>query len=128
MQITGIEVVQANITGIFERRKAAMSALCLFYAAKVEAELHRRQSGNKYWTNRTHQALDRSFGNAFSESGGTIVGFFLAHGVQYGAYLEFARNGQNAAIWKVMKDFVKPFLADVAKIYGLQPEALRVVE
>jgi len=126
MQITGIEVVQANIGTIFERRKAALDALCLFYAAKVEAELYKRQAGNKYWTNRTHQALDQAFGRAFSESGGTIVGFLLAHGKTYGVYLEFARSGQNAAIWKVVNDFVKPFLADVAKIYGLQPESIKI--
>lgn len=123
MSVIGIEVVQENIRQIFQRRIAALEALCLYYAARAQAELYKRQSANKYWTNRTYQALDRAFGRAFKEDG-SVYGFFLAHGVQYGVYLEFARSGQNAALWPVVKDLVNPFLSDVAKIFGVQASSL----
>lgn len=118
MSIIGVEVVQERIRLAFERRLVALEALCVYYAAVAMQEMYRQQSGNKYWTNRTYQALDRAFSAAFKETGG-IYGFFLAHGVQYGVYLEFARSGQNAALWPVMKDLVKPFMEDVNKIFGV---------
>lgn len=114
--IIGIEIVQANILGIFKRRGAALYALCLYWAAKALQDFQERQAREEFWTNQTSQAMDRVRSKAFKE--GQVVGFLLEHGVYYGVYLEFAKAGKNAALWPVMKGIYKPFMEDVKELYG----------
>lgn len=111
------ERVQQNIKMIFERRRAALYALSLFYAAKAENYFKKEQAGGRYWSNQTNQARDRVFSGAF-QIGETVTGWYLAHGVQYGIYLELANDRQNAALWPVILKFQADFYRDVKKLYG----------
>jgi len=117
MSIIGIEIVNQNIRDIFKRREATLYALCLFYAAKCVEDFNKLPfTSENPWNNQTYQAKDRVFGDAFRET--EVVGFFMAHGVEYGPYLEFKDDGKNAAIWPVVRDHVQPFLKDLKELYG----------
>ena len=48
------------------------------------------ESSGLGWDNETKQALQRLFSDSFMED--DSVGFFLAHGVEYGVYLELAND------------------------------------
>jgi hypothetical protein len=116
MSIVGVDLVIGNLFGIFERKKAALYALCLYYAAKVLEIFNRRQAADEFWQNRTYQAKDRVHSDAFQET--DVVGFFIAHGVHYGKYLEFAKDGRNAALWPVVKGVIPDFMRDLKELYG----------
>ncbi len=104
-----------NIGRLLERRKAAVYAICLRYAAKALNYFRRQQSGEAYWKNQTHQAKDRMFSGGFKES--DIYGWFMAHGVEYGIELELGNNGRNEAIKPVIDHFKADFFADIGKLY-----------
>ena len=123
--------VKKNIVSEFEIKKAKYYALSLFYAGKAinrfrsfqpdrqggkDAEGHDAigKDARGYWTNRTVQARNRMFSNAFIEA--ETVGWFLSHGVEYGIYLELANNRQNEAIRPIVRDLSVLFYEDVRKI------------
>lgn len=103
--------------GLFIRRRAALYALSLNYAAMALQYFMREQERNRFWDNQTFQAKDRVFANAF-EQGDTVVGWFIAHGVDYGVYLELANDGVHAALRPVIQRFAGRFFRDVRRIYG----------
>ncbi len=45
------------------------------------------------------------------------MGWFMAHGVEYGIDLELGNNGRNEAIKPVIDHFKADFFADIRKIY-----------
>ena len=114
--IIGVDLVIVNLFGIFERKEAALYALCLYWAARVLEDFKRRQASEEFWVNQTYQAKDRVFSDAFREA--DVVGFFIAHGVYYGKYLEFAKDGKNAALWPVVRGVIPDFMRDLRELYG----------
>lgn len=112
----GAELVKNNIKKIYEKRKAAIYALCLYYAGLAINYFRRQQSNGAYWSNQTSQAKDLMFSDAFIE--GNIIGWFMAHGVEYGPYLELANDGKNQAIKPIMQRFAGRFLKDVKELYS----------
>lgn len=116
MSSVNVDIVVGNIFGIFERKKVALYALCLYWAAKSLEEFNRRQSAEEFWVNQTYQAKDRVHSDAFKEV--DVVGFFIAHGVHYGKYLEFAKSGRNAALWPVVKSVLPFFMEDLKELFG----------
>lgn len=46
------------------------------------------------------------------------MGWFAAHGVDYGLYLELANDKRNAALLPTIKRFAGRYLGDVKRIYG----------
>jgi hypothetical protein len=116
----GIEVVNTssvvkNITSIYDRRKAAIYALALRYAAMAINEFRDRQGTGEFWTNQTTTALKTMFTKAFID--GDAVGFLMAHAVEYGPYLELANNGQNQSIIHIMGKYAPMFIDAVKKLY-----------
>ena len=124
--------VKAWLKEMYGKRAIAASALCAKYAKQAERNLKEKQGLGQeqgyYWTNRTSLAIERIRGYWFLDgniSGVTLnggeragsVGFGLAHTVDYGKWLELARNGQTAAMEKTVTPLVEPFLADLRKIY-----------
>lgn len=112
--------VADKIENIYERRKAAVYSLALRYATLAINDFRKKQAGNNYWENRSTQAMKRMFTKGFI-SGGTnsdVVGFLMAHGVEYGPYLELANNGLNEAIRPTMNKWAKLFIAAVRRLYG----------
>jgi hypothetical protein len=73
------------------------------------------ETAGQFWTNRTGQAAARVFSNA--EITSEFVSWFMAHGVQYGVYLELANNRKHEALRPVIQRFASRFFNDVKKIY-----------
>src|SRR5512139_1061336 len=105
-----VSEVKQNIAGIFERRKAAVYALSLKWAAIALNYFRSVQpaspnSSGQFWHNRTAQASARMFTDAFQEGSADelIIGWFMAHGVIYGVYLELANNRAHEAIRPIIE-------------------------
>lgn len=107
--------VAQKIGLIYERRRAALYALCLRYAGAAINKFRADQRSGRFWSNRSGAARDLMFTDAFIE--GDVIGWFMAHAVEYGPYLELANNGKNQAIRPIMAEFLKPFLNDVQKLF-----------
>lgn len=119
-ELENLRGVQANIHRIFQRKQAALFALCRYYHAKALQDLQSRQgfgigTPGGFWTNQTGQAIARAFGKAFQEAG--EIGWLLAHGVDYGVYLELANDRRFEALRPIVAALVEPFLADVKRLY-----------
>ena len=125
--------VTAWIKELYGKRAIAAAALCTKYAKSAERDLKSKQAIGQgqgyYWTNQTSMAIDRVRGYWFLDgriNGVTLhggeragsVGWGLAHTMEYGKWLEFARNGQNAALELVVSAHVESFLSDLRKIYA----------
>lgn len=91
-----LKTIGAATEAIFQRKIAALYAESKRLSAEAVDEMQQKQEGNQFWNNQTRQALLRLFGDAFLDK--DAVGFFLAHGVEYGVYLELANNRQNAIL------------------------------
>ena len=118
MQDSGTAKVKLTIEEIYARKKIAAYALCLHYSALALQYFRKRQSGRGlYWTNRTHLAADTVFSGAFKEEG-EIVGWFMAHALQYGVYLEKANNEKHAALAPTINHFYAPFMKDLRSLYA----------
>jgi len=125
--------VKAWIKEMYGNRAIAAAALCAKYAKHAEENLKSKQAVGQgqgyYWTNQTSMAIDRVKGYWFLDgkiSGVTLyagersgsVGWGLAHTMEYGKWLELARNGQNAALEPNVRAMVAWFLDDLRKIYA----------
>ena len=100
---------------IYERRKTALYALSLEYAARALNDFRRRQAQEEFWRNQTFTAMNLVFADAFAT--GNIIGWFMAHGVEYGVYLELANDGKNQALRPVVIGQAKQFFADAESLY-----------
>ncbi|NIU83399.1 MAG: hypothetical protein GWN64_07950 [Candidatus Thorarchaeota archaeon] len=118
VQITGTQEsvarVSQNIVAIYQRKEAALFALALSYKIKMLNTFRTKQSENFYWTNRTQQAFQRVFSEAVKDGGDIVV--FLAHGVDYGVYLEMANDRKHAALKPIVTSLGALFLQDARRI------------
>lgn len=110
--------VVRNLYEIYDRKTAAIYALCEEYAARALADFRSNQDANYFWTNRTHTAAREMFAEAFREVGDQAVGWFLAHGAEYGVYLELANDRKYAAIWPTVLKFESLFRKDLSELWG----------
>jgi len=72
-------------------------------------------SFGNFWDNQTAQAAAGVFSNAFKDE--RSVGWFLAHGVFYGVYLELANDRKHEALRPIVQQYAGKFLEDIKKIY-----------
>jgi hypothetical protein len=112
---SGIKDVKRNISAIYQRKINATLALCDEYGAMALNRLLQKQSNNEFWNNQTYTAIDTVFYGTLSEK--DFVGFFLAHAVEYGVYLELANNRQNAALLPTVVAFYARFEKDLKEIW-----------
>lgn len=110
-----IEKVSENIGQIVERRKIQSFALAASFAVKILNRFRANQSNEKYWENRTQQAFQRVFSGVINDSDG--IGFFIAHGVDYGIYLELANFRKHAALRPLAEIHALLFRAQLRKIW-----------
>ena len=110
MSLLGLSAVKTNIAAIYKERKAKLYALALSYAGQA---INKARS-EKEWTDRTSQAKDRMFAEAFID--GSDIGFFLSHGVDYGLYLELANDRRYEIIRPVIEELAPKFYEDAQKI------------
>jgi len=124
--------VSANLDAIFERKRAAVLALCLAYAGQILAEFRVQQlvgpgggswidryngrGAGRYWNNQTESAAKTVFADAFID--GEDIGFFIAHMMDYGVYLELANDRRHEALRPLIEQFFPAFKRDLAALYA----------
>jgi hypothetical protein len=117
MDTTGLK---KNIRSIYERKELALYALALNFAAMAINYFRQLQPSTPgaqgaYWHNRTGQAAARVFSNA--ELTRQFISWFMAHGVQYGDYLELANNRRHEALKPIIERYVGRYLQDAQRIF-----------
>lgn len=115
-----VKKVKRNISNVFLRRRAIVYAISLDFAARALQEFQKRQPSGTgvegdFWTNQSNQARDRVFADAFIE--GEVIGWFLAHAVEYGVYLELANDRQNEALRPIVLRFSTRFYRAVTDVF-----------
>lgn len=110
-----VNPVVKRVTTIYERRAAAVYATSLEYAAIALRYFRQVQDTGGFWENRTSEALNRMFSDAFKDK--NEIGWLMAHGVDYGVYLELANDRRNEAIRPIIQRFSGRFFKAVEKIY-----------
>lgn len=123
--------VGGNIIAIFDRRRSAAIALCNYYAGLILAEFRKRQPPDApstfiakyngvgtgdYWNNRTTAAARSVFADAIIDD--EEIGFFIAHMLEYGVYLELANDRKHEALRPLIDEFFVPFKKDLEELYG----------
>lgn len=116
MEVEGVEKVKAFIADEIKRRKIASIALCRYYAARALENFRVIQNVDGFWTNRTESALAEVFSGAINEDG--EIGFFLAHAVDYGVYLELANDRKHEALRPIIMDLYPEFEKDLKEIWA----------
>lgn len=112
---SGIKDVKRNIEKIYQRKINATLALCDEYGALALKRFQDKQNNNEFWNNQTYTAKNTVFYGTLNEK--DFVGFFLAHAVEYGVYLELANNRQNAALRPTVIAFYSRFEKDLKEIW-----------
>lgn len=123
--------ISRNLGAIYARKRAAVLALCLEYAALILKEFRVQQlvgpgggswidryngrGAGRYWNNQTESAARLVFSDAFIDD--DDLGFFIAHMVEYGVYLEIANDRRHEALRPLIEKFYPLFLRDVRAIY-----------
>jgi hypothetical protein len=121
LAVKGIPQVINNIKAAFDRKKVATYALCLEYAAQAldwfwSIQPPKPGSWGAFWNNVTGQASMRMHSDAQITT--NYISWMMAHGVQYGVYLELANDGKHESIRPIIKHFLPQFKKDLAQIWG----------
>lgn len=74
-----------------------LGALILMYSATKASEIESKMKQNRPWTDRTNMAK-ATLNAKVSQPSSTVVRITLAHGVDYGIWLELAHNKNYAII------------------------------
>lgn len=91
--MAGGDRVIANLARWVDRKQAAMVALARRWAGDLEGQMRVKAP----WTDRTGVARASLFSDV--RLGPDELSIILAHGVDYGVYLELANNGKYAILW-----------------------------
>ena len=92
----GLTSVVRNLEAWAERKKAGALALGNVWAGRLEGQA----KANRPWKDRTSHAKQGLFGRAIQDKGDVVIA--LAHTVQYGVWLELARDGRYAIVKPTM--------------------------
>ena len=109
--------LKKNIKDIYNRKRRAALAICLQYASIAAKYIKDAQASNRFWTNQTGSAKDLIFGGVIKSE--NEIGWFIAHGVSYGVYLEIANNRKNAVLLPTMARYYSRFIRDIQELYGV---------
>lgn len=111
---------QNGITAIFAKRSILLNQLCNFYASKAlelfRAKQTSKQLAGTFWTNQTVTARNTVFSGV--EAYKQFIGFFLAHKMQYGIYLELANNSKHEALRPIVLSLYNQFEKDLKELLG----------
>jgi hypothetical protein len=100
-----------NFQGYIEDIEAALYALMLSYAPRIEAWMKE----NAAWTDRTGNARQSLWAEAAELVSGAYVAF--DHGVAYGFWLEYANQGRYQIIAPALDKFSAEIWADVQRLF-----------
>lgn len=106
--------LKRNIGNIYERKKAAIYALCKFYAGLCLQRFRQKQAQDAFWHNRTNMAYNTVFSDA--EMTKEFIGFFLAQYEDYGVFLELANNRIHESLRPTVIAFYARFMRDLEAI------------
>lgn len=106
--------LKREIDNIYDRKKAAIYALCKYYAGLCLQRFRQKQASDKFWHNRTNTAYNTVFSDA--ELTKEFCGFFLAHMVEYGIFLELANNRKYESLAPTVMSFYSRFERDLEAI------------
>jgi len=113
----GADEVIRNLRAWGEQRKAEGIMLAQDWARKLEAQMKEEQAQEKYWKNRTHNALNGLRGEVIVSKGGDEVIIALAHSVEYGPYLELANDGRHAILKPTLDAAIPEIYADYKRLW-----------
>lgn len=110
-----------DVRSIFERRKIAVMALNEEYAERALKMFREKQplgtaGTSGVWNNQTGQAAAAVFSDVILE--GDEIGFLLAHGKDYGVWLELANDRKYEVLRPIVEALSASYLKDVEKIYA----------
>jgi hypothetical protein len=113
--------VAATIANLIGKRKRTAVALAETYRGAMQDEFLSNQPAQqgavgKYWTNRTSDARNRVFSEVIDVA--NAVGFFMAHGIDYGVYLELSNDRRNEALRPLIEKYGRAYIEQVRKILG----------
>jgi hypothetical protein len=119
--LTGIDELKSNLKSIYERKRAAAYAISLEFAQMAWNYFQTQQAARpatpgKYWNNQTAQAAARVFADAFMDS--KTVGWFIAHGVDYGVYLELANDREHESLRPIIQRYAGRYLERIKSLYA----------
>lgn len=106
------EIAKSLIT-IPDAAHRALSAVVRFHATTAVA--HARSTAK--WVDRTSNARNGLTSRAVIEKGKTY-GFVLAHGVEYGIWLEVRFSGRYAVIGPTIEKEARDTMQDASRIFG----------
>jgi hypothetical protein len=111
-----------NIIDIFGRKENEGLYITEQYAKKAVTLFMGRQKGypnepGQYWVNRTTRAGRSVFADIIYEPG--IMGWYLAHTMPYGVYLELANNRKHAALEPIVRELAPAYLKEMRELYGM---------
>jgi hypothetical protein len=90
----------------------AIDAVATYFAGVFEAYA----KANAPWTDRTGNARQSLY--AFTQRlGQDVVALYLAHGVDYGIYLEVANEGRYAVVWPTIQAHLTAIAQMLAGIF-----------
>ena len=102
--------MKRNLSMIPERTEKALIAYGNTAAAKLQGDAQ----ASRTWTDRTAHAVQRIKG--YCVHTGTGIRIYLAHGVDYGVYLEFANGKKYAVIFPTLRRKGPEIMAGAAKV------------
>lgn len=116
--------VKKNIRSIYQRREAAVLAESINFAAIIlnyfqSVQLTGTGSHGQFWMNQTEAAARQFFVIPFKQ--GSTLGIRIAHGIDYGKFLELANDRQNEAIRPLIRRFFTRYHSAIKKIYSDTP-------
>lgn len=108
--MAGSDRVIRNMQNWLERTKAQIYALAEAYSAQMEAYA----KPNAPWTDRTSHARQNLFG--YVRETEEQIQARIAHGEEYGVYLELLRQGKYAILRPTVNRFFGDFIRDVKRV------------
>lgn len=110
--MAGGRQVIANFERWQDRRHAAMVLLAEHWAARLEGQM----KAEAPWTDRTGAARKGLRGEALEAP--DRLSIILAHGVDYGVFLELAHDGKYAILWPTAQRYAPEVVADIRSLMG----------
>lgn len=112
-----IDYQSSTLSKNLDKMATKLGAVVLMYSATKASELQAKMKLNRPWTDRTGMA--KALLNAkVSQPSQTIVRITLAHGVQYGIWLELAHEKNYAIIAPTIREEGPRIVKDLDNLMG----------
>lgn len=92
-----LDYSQSALSAGIDKMTTKIGASILMYASSKAAELEAKMKQGRPWTDRTNMAKD-TLNAKVSQPSGNVIRITLAHGVEYGIWLELAHEKNYAIV------------------------------